>query len=729
MNLRLKSNNLIRFIFILIASLLLIVIIFWKALWPVGETWDLQILDMYYKLAVRNGYGPALSSQIVYVTITDDSYKYFNKNFLDRTFIANLNHALADYHPAAVAYDIIFARPSNPHADQLLAASLKDLGSVYLPIGFSHSEEPFPFKWEEGAAYERLRADFLKKPLEKGNPRPLSAIRALMQMDDFSAAAFNSGHIAVFSDPDGIYRHLAMLLKVDDRYIPTLALAMFLDSVQVPLEKIVVDWGHEIVIPARSSRFLEQDVIIPIDTQGRAFIPYAQVWHKGFKEIEAHNLLKYRADEDLQGNLTDFFEGRFVIIADVSTSYDLGQTPIEYNVPRVAMHAALLNGLLTNTFYRKWSFWQVMGLICLLGVLAGLSAVPRAAWILYVAGGIMFLGIIGLTWLQFIHFVLFPVATVGWSFLFILGGLITGLHVMVSKDQAFVRNAFSKYVPEKVVSELLVRPELLRLGGEERILSVLFSDVENFTAISEAMSPSDLVRLLNEYLSEMTEIILMQGGIIDKYEGDAIMAEFGAPLALSDHADRAVRAGLTMQRRLCELRLLWEKRGLAPLRCRVGINTGPMVVGNMGSNQVFDYTVMGDAVNLASRLEGANKLYQTYMMISEFTHAHLPPGMFCTRLLDVIRVKGKTQAVKVFEVYGEANEEIAARDLLYYQTYHEAFDAYLLRQFAVAREQFISALALRPNDPAAQAMIARINALDPHSIADDWDGSIVLTSK
>jgi adenylate cyclase len=166
------------------------------------------------------------------------------------------------------------------------------------------------------------------------------------------------------------------------------------------------------------------------------------------------------------------------------------------------------------------------------------------------------------------------------------------------------------------------------------------------------MSPPELVSLLNEYLTEMTAIIQSAGGIIDKYEGDAIMAEFGAPLALSNHADLAVHAGLQMQRRMDELRQIWEKRGLPILRCRVGINSGSMIVGNMGSQQVCDYTVIGDAVNLASRLESANKFYRTHIMISEYTYTHLSSGMFRTRVLDVIKVQGKARAVKVLEVRG-----------------------------------------------------------------------------
>jgi adenylate cyclase len=308
-------------------------------------------------------------------------------------------------------------------------------------------------------------------------------------------------------------------------------------------------------------------------------------------------------------------------------------------------------------------------------------------------------------------------------------GLVIGLQIAVFKDQVFIRTAFSKYVPEEVVNELLSHPEHLQLGGEERVLSVLFSDLESFTTIAENMTPVALVDLLNEYLTEMTAIIFAHGGIIDKYEGDAIMAEFGAPLALPNHAELAVRTALAMQRRLEELRTVWEKRGLPALRCRMGINTGPMVVGNMGSNQVFDYTVLGDAVNLASRLESANKFYCTYVMISEDTHTHLPPGTFRTRVLDVIKVKGKSRAVKVFEVYGESWEPIDARDVQYYQLYHEAFAAYLSRDFPVARAHFATALALRPHDPTAQAMLARIDTLDPDSLPADWDGSVALTSK
>ena len=721
----LKSKKLIKLIGVLIGGLLSGSIIFWNLWGTVWNTWDFQILDFYYKKAVEHGYGLEVSPQIVYITITDDSYDYFGKNILDRADLAKVNETLAYYDVEAVAYDIIFARPSNSYSDQLFKASLETLRSVYLPIGFSPTERVQRFKWEEGFAYERLRRDYLGSFHEQGTPEPLYATRALTQMDEFAEVASNAGHITVFGDPDGVYRHIPMLLKVDSLYIPTLALSMFLDYVQASFENITVNWGRSLVIPATPDNVLDQDVIIPIDRHGMVFIPYTH----SFPEMEAHSLLQYHDNEELRGNLTEFLEGKLIIVADIATGTDIGKTPLKDNTPKVAMHASLLNGLLTNTFYKKWSFWNVMGLICLLGIVLAFSALPRPSWILYATGGIILIGLVAWTWFQLTNFVLFPIVTVGGSFLCIFLGLLAGIQIAVSKDQAFIRNAFAKYVPEKVVNELLAHPELLRLGGEERVLTVLFSDLESFTTIAEDMLPSELVGLLNEYLSEMTSIILAHKGIIDKYEGDAIMAEFGAPLPLPQHADLAVRAALMMQRRLHELRALWAKRGLPALRCRVGINTGAMVIGNMGSQQVFDYTVMGDAVNLASRLESANKLYHTYIMISESTYEHLSPEMFRIRMLDVIAVKGKSKAVKVFEVYGETSEEITSRDALYYQTYHAAFEAYLSRNFAAARQRFVSALSLRPDDAASQAMLARIDTLNADDLPDDWDGSITLTTK
>jgi len=734
MNLPLKSNDLLKFIALLAMSLLISVVIFWSLIGTVWTWADFQLLDFLYKRVVKIGYTPEPSSQIIYLLLNDETYSYFGTHVLDRADLANVNTVLLELGPEAVAYDMIFARPSNPVSDRRFAETIKAFGCIYLPIAFELSEQGRHFTCEEGEACRRLKEDYLKQPIERGNPKPVYAVRSLMQLDDFSEVAHNSGHANASLDPDGVYRHHPMLIHINSQYFPTLSLAMFLDYVGVSLDEVLVDWEREIRIPAKKSSYLDEDIVIPIDNHGRTFIPFTHVWSQDFKSMFVHNLLEYANDPGLQGNVTEFFEGRFVFIGDISQGFgDSGQTSLEDNVPLIAIHTALLNGLLNNRFYQKWSFGHVILLICVIAIVLTFSGLPTPSWVLYATGSAILIGLIGLTWLQFLRCILFPFVTVGGSVLVIFGGLAIGLQVAIAKQkakqQAYIRDAFTRYVPVKVVEELIAHPERLTLGGEERVITVLFSDLQNFTAISEQLSPRQMVQLLNEYLSEMTAIIISEGGIIDKYLGDAIMAEFGVPLPIDNHADLAVSAALKMQRRLHELRQQWAEQGVPALQCRIGINTGPLIIGNMGSDRVFDYTVIGDGANLASRLENVNKLYNTFLMISEFTHQTLTPDRFRTRILDVIKVKGRTEIVKVFEVYGEASDPIGLHDAKYYQSYQTAFDAYLSRDFVNAHKQFTYALQLRPRDPAATWMLRRIDALDPDKLPEDWNGSVKLDAK
>jgi len=728
---RFKSKKLFRLSILLCAGMVLAVVCFWGLRGDVWTEADYQLMDRFYRRAVSRGDGPALSPRILYVTVTDASYDAFGSNVLDRTDLARVNGVLADLGVEAVGYDVIFARPSREEADRAFAASLENLGTAYLPAAFALSGRPAPFHWGSGAAYDRYREETLFRPEERGRGRPFYATYALMQADPFAASAMGSGHISAQSDPDGVYRHVLMLVRVgEEGYAPTLSLSMFLDYMRIPFDEILVDWGDRIVVPALEGGFLERDVVIPIDDRGRAFVPFPAPWGDGFPRIEAHALLDYYENPNLRGNLLDYFEGNFVLLGDVSVgAADLGQTPLEGDAPLILIHAAMLNGLLNNTFYALWTPGPVLLLVAALGVLLGGAALFRSSWVLYAAGLLILAGLFLFAWYELVHFRLFPLVSTGGSVFAVGFGMIAGIEWGVTRERSFIKGAFAKYVPEKVVHQLLLKPELLRLGGEERVVSVLFSDVAGFTTISERMSPTELVHLLNEYLTEMTRIVLDEGGIVDKFEGDAVMAEFGAPLELPDHADRAVRAGLRMQRRLRELRRAWREQGLPELRCRVGINTGAMVVGNMGSDQVFDYTVMGDAVNLASRLEGANKRYDTYLMISEFTLKALTADAFRTRVLDVIRVKGKTEPVKVYEVLGEASVPLDRAVEAYAAAYEWAFEAYLDRDFDAARKGFEEALAARPGDPASLDMLGRMKALDPRRLPEGWDGSVALTSK
>jgi adenylate cyclase len=730
MNLALKNRKNLKVIFALWSVLLLGVSAYLFIQGSVWTTYDFNLLDYFYRHAVRYGYGPKQSKKIVLVPITDNTYQYFGKNFLDRNDLAKVNDVLAKLNVQAVAYDIIFALPSNKDSDDRFRTSVSNLGRVYLPIGLQYSPREQPFKADAGKDYSKLFSEYLRKPHEQGNSSPFYGMKGLLQYDAFAHAAFNSGHISDYSDPDGIHRHMIMLLKVNGRYLPTLSLSMFLDYVGVPFERVTVAWDHGLIIPALEGSVLEKDVVIPIDNRGRAFIPFTQLWNKSFEMIEAQRLLGLINDETLSGNLTEFFEGKFVFIGDISTGAgDSGNSPLESNLPLIITHASMLNAMLTHTFYSKWSFWQVIGVIWLMGILIGLSAFFRFWWMLYTTGFALLAAALALTWFQLIQFTLIPVFTIGTSFLLIFAGLICGLEVFVGRERTLIRNIFSKYVPQKIVDQLLEKPELLNLGGEERVVTVLFADLKNFTTMAEKMPPTELVLLLNDYLGEMTKIIFSYGGIIDKYIGDSIMAEYGVPLPIPDHADRAVQTALKMQERLKELRDSWINQGRPVLNCCIGINTGPVIVGNMGSHEILDYTVIGDSVNLASRLEGVNRYYDTNILISEYTHRHVTPGKFKTRMVDIIKVKGKSEAVRIYEVYGDDSSILGPDDAAYYASYQEGFEAYLNRRFDVATGKFHEALLLRPEDRASRTMIERICGIKPDNISADWDGSFLFTTK
>jgi adenylate cyclase len=301
--------------------------------------------------------------------------------------------------------------------------------------------------------------------------------------------------------------------------------------------------------------------------------------------------------------------------------------------------------------------------------------------------------------------------------------------IMEQREKRMIRGMFSQYVPKKVVEQLIENPDMLRLGGERRRMSVLFTDVAGFTSMSEKMEPEEIVQLLNEYLSEMSNIILDNEGIIDKYEGDLIMAEWGAPVFFEDHAAHACRAALIMKQRLGEMRTDWRQRGMPPLFARIGINTGFMLVGNMGCLEVFDYTVMGDAVNLASRLEGANKSYGSTIMIGPETQKDVDERGFVTRMLDDIRVKGKAEPVRVYELLAESKETLPERKKDVVPVYMAGLEAYREMRFDDGIEQFKKALNIDPDDGPSETYLKRCEYYHENPPDEAWDRVFELTEK
>ena len=294
-----------------------------------------------------------------------------------------------------------------------------------------------------------------------------------------------------------------------------------------------------------------------------------------------------------------------------------------------------------------------------------------------------------------------------------------------------IKTAFQHYVTPSVVNEILKNPEKLNLHGEERDLTIFFSDIEGFTALSEGMSPLDVVSLLNEYLSEMTEVIFNFEGLLDKYEGDAIMAVFGAPVDQKDHAIRACRCAIQNQIGLSKLRQKWQKEGKPQFRARIGINTGNVVVGNMGSKMRFDYTVIGDNVNLAARLETANKIMDTEILVSEST-ASLAEEVIISRCLGKLKVAGKTKHVRVFEILADRKSSdektIKKAETLKYN-FEKAFQLFSNREFAEAKALLEEHLKMFQEDKPAKMLLEKVEGFLIIAPPPDWEDIITQEAK
>lgn len=404
--------------------------------------------------------------------------------------------------------------------------------------------------------------------------------------------------------------------------------------------------------------------------------------------------------------------------------YDFESTPRRMSGVEVHAHAL-------QTILKKVYVWRTPPLfILLLDVLLALIIFQLVGAVRPLRGlGISFVLMCALIAIAFVSFawwnlwldLVSPFAAATAAYL----GASIYYYLLERGERLWIQNMFAHYVPDKVVAELISKPELLKLGGERRRLTVLFADIEGFTSISEALDPEALVSLLNEYMTSMTEIIHAHRGIIDKYEGDLIMAEFGAPVHYPDHAESACRTALQMQESVRLMRFKWSQQGKPAIHIRIGINTGEVIVGNLGSRDLFDYTVLGDAVNLCARLEQANKIYGTGILISQPTQEEIPAAMM-TRDLGDLRVRGRGEPVHVFELFAEEEGKLTAEQRELLSLFQQGFSCFQSQDWKQAVSHFEQVLAIVPHDQPSRFFLQRCREFDMNPPGADWEGVIVM---
>ncbi len=550
-----------------------------------------------------------------------------------------------------------------------------------------------------------------------GRPIPFTAWAGFGgNLPAFQAATSGAGHFNPVVDEDGVVRRVPMLAEHDKAFYEPLSLAL----VRMLLGFPEVKPGYP------PDRFMSRTysglewvsagkIRVPVDENAAVLIPY-RGYERSFPYISLADVFLDKVDENR-------LRGRIALVGTSAPGLvDLRATPVGRTFPGVEIHANLIAGMLDGTIKGQPAY--VLGaevtllaiggilLACLLPFLS-----PLRATLTVLAALAVYAGLNLAVW-QTASLVL-PLAS---SLLVVAAMFALNMsygYFVESRSKRQFTELFGQYVPPELVDQMARDPSRYTMEGRSEVLTVLFSDIRGFTSIAEGLSPRDLSQLLNEYLTVMSNVIGEHRGTLDKYIGDAIMAFWGAPVAEPDHATRAVNAALAMQAQLASLNAKFRSRGWPELAIGVGINTGPMRVGDMGSRLRKAYTVLGDAVNLGSRLEGLTKRYGTGIIVGEATRKAV--GGIVFRELDRVRVKGKDEPVAIFEPVG-SEDAIGKSKQEEFRLWQQALKAYRAQDWDQADVALLNLRRLHPNAPLYALYAERIAGHRAQPLHPSWDG-------
>ncbi|MBW1998082.1 MAG: adenylate/guanylate cyclase domain-containing protein [Deltaproteobacteria bacterium] len=622
--------------------------------------------------------------------------------------------------------DFISGRKRSADNDLTLARAIREAeAKVVLGHFFYMSPDFLDYDIGQGEIEERLhRIENSRYPivlLPKGTEiqdpfahayAPETNIRVLSDVAD------SSGYFNMISDPeDGVLRRMELIIKCGkDLYAPLSVQVLwnFLDRPTLLVR--VAEYGIEGIQIG--------ETFVPTDERGRLLINYL-----GPEET----FTRYPISDILNGRFPrGTFKDKIVLVGSTAIGlYDIRNTPVSSSgeYPGLEVHATIIDNILREDFLHKpeWAKAYDVLVILFLGLISGvIVSRTRALKGFFLATG-LFISYALLNRLLFAsHGIWLNLVYPLLALVLVYVCLTVFRYFTEERERRKIGGAFNQYVSKHVVSEMLKNPERLRLGGDKKELSVLFSDIRGFTTISETMPTEELVQVLNEYLTSMTEIVFRHEGTLDKYMGDALMAIFGAPLDQFDHPIRACASALDMTSELARLNDRWVKEGKIPLEIGIGINTGIMMVGNMGSVHRFDYTVIGDAVNLASRLEAANKNYRTNILISESTYEKVKSHFECLEL-DSVRVKGKVEPVRIYHLMGRKGSVPWDPEAI--QGFHAALEKYKERRWDEAVELFQEVVERAPGLHASHLYIKRCLDLKSNPPPPEWDGVFTMAMK
>ncbi|MFL3045067.1 MAG: CHASE2 domain-containing protein [Candidatus Neomarinimicrobiota bacterium] len=605
---------------------------------------------------------------------------------------------------------------------------------VYHALVFEKEDSlNFQYKMDsEPEGYDRPD-HLINIPLDQAQRLPIGD-RLTNTHVELIGAAKRSGSANFPQDEDGIIRRAptAIYFEGANHVYPTLVLAAVMDILGIPADGFDYDFDNRLLRLSDTTGTVIRE--IPIDDQGRMFVNY-------YGRFKTFYYLPYMYCFDPEMLDPTYWEGKVALVgASLPGLMDLRNTPVQETFAGVEIHANTMHSILQNEFVVTTSAQQNLNIIIILAILLGIIvSIPKKP--LYTIP-VPLLGI--LAWYLYSYNQFFN-NLVMWEIIrpsISLGGTYLGVFLynflIAEKDKRFLKDTFSTYISPELIDQMFDAKEEPQLGGEEGYHTAFFTDIQSFSAFSEKLTATDLVELLNDYLTEMTDTLLENRGTLDKYIGDAIVAFYGAPAPVDDHEYYACLTAVLMQERLSKMRDKWRDEGdrwpeiVHNMQNRIGINTGKMVTGNMGSTMRMNYTMMGDTVNLAARLESSAKQYGIYIQVANETYSACK-DKFIWRDLDYVRVMGKTEPAQVYELIAVKGQE-TEQDKTILKAYHEALELYRNQDWDKAKDAFMAADELEDMFPGrksnpSRVYIPRCDHWKANPPGDDWDGVWTLTSK
>lgn len=708
----------------------------------------IDFLENYtYDARMLIGMQESKDSRIVIVDIDEKSLAVEGRWPWNRNKMARMLDLLFDhYHVSLVGFDVVFAEPDTSSGLNILN-EIAEKDFVDVPEFHNQLEKIRPqLDYDSIFAasmdgrpvvlgyYFNIGAEGGSRITSGALPEPVFTLNDFKKPPDMTKAigyganlsvlqehATRAGHFNPYIDADGIVRRVPLLIEYEGGIYESLSLAM--SRLILGINEIEPVFADDIRKTYAAMEWLRIGRIdIPVDEKARAIIPY-RGRERSFPYISATDVLQQTADSRILENT--------VVLVGTSAPglFDLRATPVQKQYPGVEIHANLIAGILDRKIKEIPKYVQGIEFVQLLTVgliITLLLPFLTPVWSMIATSGLLFLsaGVNYYIW-QEANIVLPIASTITMVFLLLLVNMSYGFF-FERRIKGQITDLFGQYVPPELVDEMSDDPTSYTRDAEEREMTVLFSDVRGFTTLSEGLTPKELSSLMNEFLSELTRVIHEHRGTIDKYMGDAIMAFWGAPVKDEDHAQHALMAGLAMIERMYALQDVFEERGWPRLAIGVGLNTGNMSVGNMGSRFRTAYTVIGDEVNLGSRLEGLTKQYGVELIVGENTIKALPDYIF--RELDLVRVKGKHKPIGIYQPLA-LHSDVSREELDELNIYQQALEAYRAQKWDDAERLFNELKQKFGTREVYNIYIERLGFFRKNPPGAEWDGVFTFTTK